>query len=223
MFTGIVEERGTVASLEGTKLTIRSRVAARAAAIGDSVAVNGTCLTLVGIGDDTLSFDLSGETLARTAISRLAPGDPVNLERPATLVTRLGGHLVQGHVDGVGEVSLLRPEPGGGARLSVRLPSDLVRFVVEKGSIALDGVSLTVAAVDGDVIEVALIPHTLAATTFGSSGVGDPVNVEVDVVAKYVARNVERLLGERAVPAQPEDGTADGAVEARGRTAWTSA
>ena len=206
MFSGIVEERGELASLDGTRVSIRSSTVGSDARVGDSIAVNGVCLTVVGTVDGELSFDISEETLARTSLARLRPGGHVNLERPATLATRLGGHLVQGHVDGVGEVTAIAPEGAGGVRLTVRLPDELLRFVVEKGSIALDGVSLTVAAVGGDAIQVALIPHTLAATTFGSTRVGDPVNVEVDVVAKHVAATVERLL----------EGTIGG------RTAWTS-
>jgi riboflavin synthase len=186
--------------------------------IGDSIAVNGTCLTAVEVADGVVSFDLSEETRSRTTLSRLSTGDPVNLERPATLVTRLGGHLVQGHVDGVAEVATVRSESGGGARLVVRLPSELLGFVVEKGSIALDGVSLTVASVRGDEIEIALIPHTLSATTLGRRRVGDPVNVEVDVVAKYVARHLERTLDDRPVRS---GGDPDGPIERRGRTAWT--
>jgi riboflavin synthase len=222
MFTGIVEERGEVASIEGTRLAVRSRIAAREAAIGDSIAVNGTCLTTVEIADGVVSFDLSGETRSRTALSRLSPGDAVNLERPATLVTRLGGHLVQGHVDGVGDVVALRPAPDGGAALTVRLPSELLGFVVEKGSIALDGVSLTVANLRGAEVEIALIPHTLSATTLGDRRAGDPVNVEVDVVAKYVARHLERTLGDGPVPTRSGEDP-DGPIERRGRTAWTSA
>ena len=221
MFTGIVEERGEVESLDGTRLAVRSTIAARDAAIGDSIAVNGTCLTAVEIDEETVSFDLSEETRSRTTLSRLSPGDPVNLERPATLVTRLGGHLVQGHVDGVGEVAALRSEAGGGARLVVRLPSELLGFVVEKGSIALDGVSLTVASLRGDEVDIALIPHTLSATTLGARRAGDPVNVEVDVVAKYVARHLERTLGDGSASMRSGDDP-DGPIQRRGRTAWTN-
>jgi riboflavin synthase len=220
MFTGIVEERGEVASLDGTRLAVRSRVMARDTAIGDSIAVNGTCLTAVEVAGGIVSFDLSEETRSRTSLSRLWPEDPVNLERPATLVTRLGGHLVQGHVDGVGEVTTVRAELGGGARLVVRLPSELLGFVVEKGSIALDGVSLTVASLRGDEVEIALIPHTLSATTLGERRAGDPVNVEVEVVAKYVARHLERTLGDGPVGSGDDP---DGPIERRGRTAWTNA
>jgi riboflavin synthase len=194
MFTGIVDDLGTVVSFDAGRLVIG---ATGHPAVGESLAVNGACLTVVGVADGTVAFDVSGETLARTALGRLEPGDRVNLERPLTLLARLGGHLVQGHVDGVGRIVAVEPEPDGGARIGVRLPRALLTYVVEKGSLALDGVSLTVAAIEDDVIEVALIPHTLAATTFGQARVGDPVNVEVDVVAKYVANAVERSLGER--------------------------
>jgi riboflavin synthase len=194
MFTGIVERLGEVVSFEGGRLVVRG---AGGPAVGESIAVNGACLTVVEAGDGTVAFDVSAETLDRTSLGRLRAGARVNLERPLTLLARLGGHLVQGHVDGVGEVVAVRPEADGGARLGVRIPEDLLAFVVEKGSIALDGVSLTVAAADGDRVEVALIPHTLAVTTLGETAVGDPMNVEVDVVAKYVANAVERWLGDR--------------------------
>ena len=209
MFTGIVEDRGEVVARDGARLSVRGRIAAVDVASGHSIAVNGTCLTVTAVDEDRLWFDLSDETLARTALGRLRPGDPVNLERAATLVTRLGGHLVQGHVDGVGEVTELASEGEGGVRLGVRLPAELLRFVVEKGSIALDGVSLTVAAIRGDVIEVALIPHTLAATTLGSIRPGDQMNVEVDVVAKYVARRTDPTADHDRVKEREE------------RAAWT--
>jgi riboflavin synthase len=197
MFTGIVEELGTVREGGPGRLVVACGTVLGDTDVGSSIAVNGVCLTVVGRGSDLLSFDLSEETLRRTDLGRLSPGHHVNLERPVTLATRLGGHLVQGHVDGVGEVASVEPEPGGGARLSVSPPPELLRYVVEKGSIAVDGVSLTVAGLDDHAFSVALIPHTLAATTLGTVGVGDPVNLEVDLVAKYV----ERLLtdvGERA-------------------------
>ncbi|MBI3648164.1 MAG: riboflavin synthase [Actinobacteria bacterium] len=190
MFTGIVEELGEVAAIEGGRLVVACRTLARDADVGASVAVNGTCLTVVANGGDALAFDLSGETLARTSLGRLSPGASVNLERPVTLGARLGGHLVQGHVDDVGEVVAREPDGAGGALLKVRVPAELLRYVVEKGSIAVDGVSLTAAALDGAEVAIALIPHTLAATTLGTAAPGDPVNLEVDVIAKYV----ERLL-----------------------------
>ncbi len=194
MFTGIVEELGRVVSREGSRIVVRCPIAASDAAIGDSLSIDGVCLTVVGLDGDRVSFDISGETFDRTSLGSLAPDDPVNVERPATLVSRLGGHLVQGHVDGVAQMTAVEPDAEGGARLSVRLPGDLLRYVVQKGSITLDGVSLTVAAVRGDEIDVALIPHTRLATTFGAIRSGDRVNVEVDVVAKYVARNIESLM-----------------------------
>jgi riboflavin synthase len=194
MFTGIVEELGHVVSREGSRLVVRSPIAASDAAIGDSISIDGVCLTVVARDGDELSFDISKESFDRTSLAALRSSDAVNVERPATLASRLGGHLVQGHVDGIARVSALRPEADGGARLSVRLPGQLLRYVVEKGSITLDGVSLTVAALRGDVIEIALIPHTMVATTLGSAHAGDPVNVEVDVVARYVVRSIESLL-----------------------------
>jgi riboflavin synthase len=193
MFTGIVEELGQVVSREGSRIVVRCPIAASDAAIGDSLSIGGVCLTVVGLDGDRASFDISEETFERTSLGSLAPDDPVNVERPATLVSRLGGHLVQGHVDGVAEATAVQPDAEGGARLSVRLTGDLLRYVVQKGSITLDGVSLTVAAVRGDEIDVALIPHTRVATTLGAIRAGDRVNVEVDVVAKYVARNIENL------------------------------
>jgi riboflavin synthase len=187
MFTGIVEELGSVVALEGARLTVACRTVGEDSPVGSSIAVNGTCLTVVDRAEGCLSFELSAETLVRTGLARLSPGDGVNLERPVTLVSRLGGHLVQGHVDGVARVLELRPS-GDGAELRVAMPAGLRRYLVEKGSVALDGVSLTIAAMDGDDVRIALIPHTLRATTLGSAGPGDPVNVEVDVIAKYVER-----------------------------------
>jgi riboflavin synthase len=203
MFTGIVEELGTVVARNGERLVVHGSIATTDAVIGDSIAIHGVCLTVVDLGGERLSFDLSAETLARTNLGSLGPGDEVNLERPATLAGRLGGHLVQGHVDGVAEVIAVRPEGEDGVRLSVRLPPELLRHVVEKGSITLDGVSLTVAALDGDVVDIALIPHTLRATTLGSARENDQVNVEVDIVAKYVARNLEYLTTDGATVVRP--------------------
>jgi riboflavin synthase len=191
MFTGIVEERGTVVDVGASRLVIGCRTVVEGSDVGASVAVNGVCLTVVARGDADLSFDLSRETLARSSLGRLAPGDPVNLERPVTLSARLGGHLVQGHVDGVGEVAVLEREDDGGARLTVGVPEGLLRYAVEKGSIAVDGVSLTIAEIVGEGVRVALIPHTLAATTLGTVVPGDLVNLEMDVIAKYVERLME--------------------------------
>jgi riboflavin synthase len=186
MFTGIVEERGVVGSQSGSRLEIACRTVVDCA-VGESLSVSGACLTVIDRADGRLCFDLARETLDRTNLGSLRPGDGVNLERPVTLLTRLGGHLVQGHVDGVATVISLEPERNG-STLAIEIPSSLERYVVEKGSIAIDGVSLTVAAVRDAEVRIALIPHTLAATTLGSVQSGDRVNVEVDLIAKYVER-----------------------------------
>jgi riboflavin synthase len=191
MFTGIVEELGRVVSREGARIVVRCPIAASDAAIGDSVSIDGVCLTVVALDGDQASFDISHETFDRTSLGTLRADDPVNVERPATLASRLGGHLVQGHVDGIARVTVVQPDAQGGAALSVRLPAHLLRYVVEKGSITVDGVSLTVAALTVDGVVLALIPHTLQVTTLGIARPGDPVNIEVDVIAKHV----ERLLG----------------------------
>jgi riboflavin synthase len=188
MFTGIIEERGTVVEAGTSRLVVGCRTVMTDSDIGASVAVNGVCLTVVARGTGDLAFDLSQETLDRSTLGRLAPGDPVNLERPVTLATRLGGHLVQGHVDGVGEVAGMERDDEGCAVLTIRVPEGLLRYAVEKGSISVDGASLTIATIAGDGITVALIPHTLAVTTLGTVVPGDPVNLEVDVIAKYVER-----------------------------------
>jgi riboflavin synthase len=184
VFTGIVSERGRVVSFEGGRLLVRCNVRA---AVGDSVSVNGVCLTVVDGDHSRLAFDVVPETL-----DRVKPfGATVNLEPALRAGDPLGGHVVQGHVDGVGRVRAVEPE-GEGKRIWVDLPAELLRYGVEKGSIALDGVSLTVAALDERGLAVALIPHTLAATTLGELAPGDPVNVEVDVLAKYVERLLPR-------------------------------
>ena len=194
MFTGIVRERGTVAAVDGGADGVRLRIDAPAtaaqAAVGDSVAINGVCLTVTERNGGSLSFDAVPETLSRTALGRLAPGSAVNLEPALRAGEPLGGHYVQGHVDGVGRVRALEPE-GDGVRLTIEAPEELLRYCVEKGSVAVEGVSLTIAALGDDVFEIALIPHTLAETTLASLGPGDPVNLEADVLAKYV----ERLVG----------------------------
>jgi riboflavin synthase len=187
MFTGIVEELGVVRSHANGRLSVGCDRVLHDAAVGDSIAVNGVCLTVVERDDASLGFDLSPETLARTALDRLEDGSPVNLERPVTLATRLGGHMVQGHVDGVGRVTSVQPHDGG-TDVTIEAASGLERYLVEKGSVTVDGVSLTVASLDGPHFIVALIPHTLAVTTLGGAAPGDPVNVEVDVIAKYVER-----------------------------------
>ena len=192
MFTGIVEERGAVRSLDGSRLVVDCRVVTHESPVGASVAVSGTCLTVVERGDDHLAFDLSQETLDRTALGRVRPGDAVNLERPVTLAARLGGHLVQGHVDGLGTVVAHDLEGDGGSRLRLRIPPPLRRYTVEKGSITVDGVSLTIASSHDDGVSIALIPHTRDVTTLGALVPGDEVALEVDVVARYA----ERLLTE---------------------------
>ena len=209
MFTGIVEELGTVAGLvelgDSARLTVRGplvtgdarqsnadRTGSASVALGDSIAVNGVCLTVVDVEDGAFTADVMRETLGRSSLGRLAEGDPVNLERAATLATRLGGHLVQGHVDGVGEIRSREPAEQWEI-VTVSLPPGMSRYVVEKGSIAVDGVSLTVTRVDEASFSVSLIPTTLKLTTLGAKGVGEPVNLEVDVIAKYV----EKLVGER--------------------------
>ena len=179
-------ERGAVREFGSSRLAVACATVNADSDVGASVAVNGVCLTVVERGPEHLAFDLSEETVRRTSFSRLAQGDPVNLERPLTLSSRLGGHLVQGHVDGVGTVTGFETDETGGAWLTVTAPEDLRRYLVEKGSVCVDGVSLTVAALVGDSFSVALIPHTLDVTTLGVTHVGDPVNLEVDVIAKYV-------------------------------------
>ena len=194
MFTGIVEETGSVIEAGG-RMRVAARTVAGDAVIGASIAVSGVCLTVVGSepgpgeGDATLGFDLSDETLARTSLGRLRPGDRVNLERPVQAMGRLGGHLVQGHVDGVGVIREVRHVETG-REMTVVAPGGTIRYVAEKGSVTVDGVSLTVTGVAEDAFGVALIPFTLEATTLGERVPGDEVNLEVDVIARYV----ERLL-----------------------------
>jgi riboflavin synthase len=184
MFTGIVEELGAVESVTGDRVRIAASRVLEDAGIGDSIAVDGCCLTVVAVGDGWWEADVSEETRKRTTLGERGAGDPVNLERPVRVQDRLGGHIVQGHVDGVGEI--VDPAPG----LRVAMPGELLRYVVEKGSITVDGVSLTVVDVLDDGFTVAVIPHTSAVTTLGRKGRGDLVNLEVDVTVKYV----ERLL-----------------------------
>ena len=192
MFTGIVEELGSVRSLDDHRLVVSCDTVTDDSGVGASVAVNGVCLTVVDRAPgDALAFDLSEETVARTSLRRLATGAPVNLERPITLAARLGGHVVQGHVDGVGEVMVVDRDAAGGARIRLAVPLELRRYTVEKGSITVDGVSLTVAELHSDGITIALIPHTLSVTTLGEAASGDPVNLEVDMIARYVERLLE--------------------------------
>lgn len=180
MFTGLIEEVGELLEVPPPRVRVGATLVIGDLAVGDSVALDGCCLTVVELGDGWWAADVAEETLRRTTLARRRAGDPVNLERPLRLMDRLGGHLVQGHVDGVATVETAAPW------LGVRIPPPLRRFVVEKGSIALDGVSLTVAGWDGEVASIAVIPHTASATTLGRRVVGDEVNVEVDVVARYL-------------------------------------
>jgi riboflavin synthase len=188
MFTGIVEERGSVRDLTGGRFEVACEAVRAESPIGASVAVNGVCLTVVDRTIGGLAFDLSEETIARSGLGLLAAGAPVNLERPVSLATRLGGHVVQGHVDGQGVVADVERDGSGGARVRITIPPDLRRYTVEKGSITVEGVSLTVAALHDDGVTVALIPHTLEVTTLGVVAPGDPVNLEVDMLAKHVER-----------------------------------
>ena len=185
MFTGIVEELGTVEFRNGPKLRICATAVLDDVEMGASIAVSGTCLTVVAWGDDWWEADVVEETYSRTCLGALQPGDRVNLERPVRVSDRLGGHIVQGHVDAVGTIVTAAPD------LRIAVPEDLLRYVVEKGSITVDGVSLTVASLHGDGFSIAVIPHTSEVTTLGRKGPGDPVNIELDVVAKYVESLLE--------------------------------
>ena len=195
MFTGLIREVGRVAAVDGdadgVRLTIDAPETARNARLGDSVALSGVCLTVVECGDGRLAFDAVPETLARTSLQTLEPGSRVNVEPALRAGEPLGGHYVQGHVDGVGEVRSVEPE-GDGRRIWVDAPPELMRYVVEKGSIAVEGTSLTIAALDDHGFAVALIPHTLGETTLGDLEPGDRVNLEADVLAKYVERLLAR-------------------------------
>jgi riboflavin synthase len=193
MFTGIVREIGSVTSFDGSRLVVAATQTATAAAVGDSVAVAGVCLTVVDRDEVQLAFDVVPETLARTALGRLRTADPVNIEPSLRVGDQLGGHVVQGHVDAVGRVRSVTPE-GGGRRVWVDASEAVLAYCIEKGSIAVDGVSLTVAAFDDDGFEVALIPHTLAVTTLGGLEPGGEVNLEADVLGKVVERLVEARL-----------------------------
>ena len=195
MFTGIVRELGRVTALEGgregVRLVVAAPATAGATAVGDSVSVNGVCLTVTDATNGSLSFDAVPETLRRSSLGGLAPGETVNLEPALRAGEPLGGHYVQGHVDGVATIRRSDAE-GDGRRLWIDVPEALRRYLVEKGSVAVEGVSLTVAELDGDGFAVALVPHTLVATTLGAREPGDDVNIEVDVLAKYVERLVTR-------------------------------
>ena len=204
MFTGIVEELGTVQAVErqsdAVRLTVRASAVLEDAALGDSISINGCCLTVSERTADSWTADVMAETLHKTGLGALVAGDRVNLERAVTAGTRLGGHLVQGHVDGVGHV--VRRDPGDHWDVvTMSLPTALAPYLVDKGSITVDGVSLTVVEARDDDFTVSLIPETLRRTTLGFREPGDPVNLEVDVIGKYVARQIEAQLA-RLRPAE---------------------
>ncbi|MCZ4120382.1 riboflavin synthase [Streptomyces sp. H39-S7] len=202
MFTGIVEELGEITAVEelaeASRFRVRGPVVTEGAKHGDSIAVNGVCLTVVDFGDGEFTADVMAETLNRSSLGALAAGSRVNLERPMALGGRLGGHLVQGHVDGTGTIVERKPAEHWEI-VKVSLPAELTRYVVEKGSITVDGISLTVVDAGPDYFTISLIPTTLALTTLGFKQPGDPVNLEVDVLAKYV----ERLLGANRTETTP--------------------
>ena len=195
MFTGIIEQVGTVEEMAENE--VGRRLVLTAPGIGDlpigaSISVNGACLTAVETADDSVSVDVIPETLQRTNLGSLVPGNQVNLERPMPANGRFDGHIVQGHVDGVGVVSGIDKTDDGGVLMTIEAPTSLHRYLVEKGSVTIDGVSLTVASLTGEGFTVALIPHTLQVTTLGLRNQGDTVNLEVDVLAKYVERLLTR-------------------------------
>ncbi|MEP6962950.1 MAG: riboflavin synthase [Acidobacteriota bacterium] len=197
MFTGIVEELGSVAAYEGhsagARLTIHCAHVLSDLTLGASIAVNGVCLTAVAIGPDSFAADLAPETLARTNLGVQRAGARVNLERPVTPVTRLSGHIVQGHVDATGELVAMDALGDGNWWIKLRVPETLDRYLVEKGSITLDGISLTIAKLEpGSLVGVTIIPHTFTSTTLGSAQPGDRINVEVDVLAKHVEKLLSR-------------------------------
>jgi riboflavin synthase len=196
MFTGIVEELGTIRGViphaTGAQLEIEAHLVLDDVHIGDSISVNGCCLTVVTLGADCYTVDAVEETLRRTCLGNLTPGDRVNLERSVRLADRLGGHLVQGHVDGVGTLVSRAPAPDGSELVRIEAPPEVLSYVVYKGSIAVDGISLTVAAIDQSSFSIALIPHTQSVTTLGFLPPHSQVNIEVDVIAKYVEKLMQK-------------------------------
>ena len=191
MFTGIVEELGTVVAA-GTRLEVKCAVVLSDLAIGASIAVNGVCLTAVSVTEEGFVADLAPETLSRSNLGDLVTGSRVNLERPVTPATRLSGHIVQGHVDATGEVVALDELRNGNWWLKVRVPKSLDRYLVEKGSVTLDGISLTIAALDHEIVSVTIIPHTFVNTTIGQARVGTRLNIEVDALAKHLEKLLAR-------------------------------
>ncbi|MFN7949175.1 MAG: riboflavin synthase [Blastocatellia bacterium] len=199
MFTGIIEETGTIRKITTATDSARVEIAARTvldgSRIGDSIAVNGVCLTVVEISGRSFCADVSAETLRRTSLRQMRAGTRVNLERPLMPSSRLGGHIVQGHVDGTGEFLEARPE-GNGQIVRIGFPAQLARYIVEKGSITVDGISLTVAALGETWFEIAVIPHTWQVTNLSALKRGDAVNLEVDIIARYVERMMQSRLNE---------------------------
>ena len=191
MFTGIVEELGTVREASANRLVVAAATVLVDTRLGDSIAVNGADLTVVERTDDSFTSDLSAETLARTSLGSLEAGDPVDLERALTPASRMGGHVVQGHVDGVGRIASFDGTPADRV-LTVNVPADLARYVVEKGFVAVDGISLTITGVRDTAFSVAVIPYTFDHTVLRFRKAGDPVNIEVDILAKYVERLLPR-------------------------------
>jgi riboflavin synthase len=188
VFTGLIEEMGTYLGHEGDRYGIRAKSVLEDIAIGDSVAVNGCCVTVVSFTEEIWETELTKETLERTTFGLLSPGDAINLERPVRASDRLGGHILQGHVDAIGEVTAGPPD------LRVRIPAELMRYCVEKGSIGIDGVSLTLFDLDEDSFTIAIIPHTSEVTTIGLRKPGDKVNIEVDVAAKLIEKLISPYL-----------------------------
>ena len=217
MFTGIVEEKGTVGhiSLAGISgsIAIKARKVLEGTRIGDSIAVNGVCLTVVSLRPDGFTADVMAETIRRTSLGSCQPGDPVNLERAMAADGRFGGHIVAGHIDGVGTIRSAVPE-GNAVWITIDAPPQILRYIVEKGSIAIDGISLTVAYVDESVFKVSVIPHTAAETTLLSKKAGDIVNLENDIVGKYIEKLMRPVS---AYGADPAAGSGMGACGAKDR------
>ncbi len=203
MFTGIIEELGTIQTLrsahDGARIVVQAPTILSDARIGDSIAVNGVCLTVVEKTTTTFAADISAETLRRTSLKQIQTGSKINLERPMTPSARFGGHIVQGHVDGMGELLSAKAE-GDGWNVRIGFPPELGKYIVEKGSITVDGISLTVAALGDDWFEIAVIPHTWKVTNLASLKRGQAVNLEVDIIAKYVERMLTPHLAKGPAP-----------------------
>ena len=210
MFTGLIEELGVVEAIDlranGVRLRLSCRAVLEDASVGASIAVNGVCLTATEIFPNSFAADAAAETLRRSTLGQLGKGDPVNLERPLAAGGRLGGHIVQGHVDGVGEIVSIEQLSAGDWWLKIRVPPALARYAAEKGSIAIEGISLTVAALDGDVVSVSVIPHTYANTVLKSRRSGGRVNIECDILAKHVAKLLGKLKDPLTVEKLRENG-----------------